>query len=71
MWCYMYIQNGQTPLYIASTDGHGAVVKVLLEDNADVSISEMVCKIESNMQCVCLYLVCNTGWLDSTNGSIT
>ena len=31
-----------TPLYIASQNGHGAVVKLLLQQHADVSISKKV-----------------------------
>ena len=38
----IHVQNGQTPLYIASWRGHGAVVKLLLEQHADVSISKTV-----------------------------
>ena len=31
-----------TPLYIASENGHGAVVKLLLQQHADVSIPKKV-----------------------------
>jgi hypothetical protein len=34
----MYLQDGETPLYIASRKGHGAVVKLLLQGHADASI---------------------------------
>ena len=39
----MYLQDGQTPLYIASSNGHIAVVQLLLQMFADVSISKKVC----------------------------
>ena len=38
----IHVQDGMTPLYIASRKGHGAVVKLLLEQHADVSISKTV-----------------------------
>ena len=38
----MYLQDGQTPLYIASWKGHIAVVLLLLQTFADVSISKTV-----------------------------
>ena len=38
----IHVQDGMTPLYIASWKGHGAVVKVLLQQHADVSISKTV-----------------------------
>ena len=41
----IHVQDGETPLYIASGNGHGVVVKLLLEQHADVSISKTVrCK---------------------------
>ena len=39
---HVHVQDGMTPLYIASRKGHGAVVKLLLEQHADVSISKTV-----------------------------
>ena len=38
----IHVQDGATPLYIASWKGHGAVVKLLLDHHADVSISKKV-----------------------------
>ena len=35
---YIPVQNGQTPLYIASCKGHDEVAKVLLKKNADLLI---------------------------------
>ena len=39
----IHVQDGETPLYIASWKGHGAVVKLLLEQHADVNICKTVC----------------------------
>ena len=39
----MYLQDGRTPLFIASWKGHIAVVQLLLQMFADVSISRKVC----------------------------
>ena len=36
------MQDGRTPLYIASSEGHTAVVQLLLTLLADVSISDEV-----------------------------
>lgn len=41
------MQNGMTALYIASNRGHGAVVQLLLQKDADVSISKTVCFIST------------------------
>ena len=39
----MYVQDGLTALYIASWEGHGPVVELLLQTNlTDVNISEKV-----------------------------
>ena len=38
----IHVQDGQTPLFIASREGHGAVVELLLQQHADVSISKTV-----------------------------
>ena len=37
-----HVQDGATPLSIASQKGHGAVVKLLLQQHADVSICKTV-----------------------------
>ena len=47
---HVHVQDGATPLYIASWRGHGAVVKLLLEQHADVSISKTVRCKWANMQ---------------------
>ena len=44
---YMYVcmlssQNGVTPLYIASQQGHSQVAEVLLSKGADVNLPEQV-----------------------------
>ena len=42
-FAYMYVQDGLTALYIASWEGHGPVVELLLQTNlTDVNISEKV-----------------------------
>ena len=46
----IHVQDGRTPLYIASGNGHGAVVTLLLEQHADVRISKTVCCKWDNMQ---------------------
>ena len=67
MCLLIHVQDGRTPLYIASGKGHGAVVKLLLEQHADVSISKTVrCKWAN----INGYVFITTVWLDSTNGSI-
>ena len=38
----IHVQDGATPLYIACWKGHGAVVELLLQQHADVSISKTV-----------------------------
>ena len=43
----LYLQDGMTPLYIASKEGHIDVVQLLLQMFADVSISE---KVEHSMR---------------------
>ena len=40
---YPYYQEGATPLWIASQEGHENVVKVLLSSNADVNAADKVC----------------------------
>ena len=37
------LQSGQTPVYSASRKGHAAVVQLLIENGADISIYEEVC----------------------------
>ena len=36
------LQGGETPLYIASQNGHTDVVRILLENKADPNISDEV-----------------------------
>ena len=38
----IHVQDGRTALYIASWKGHGAVVQLLLQLNADINISKKV-----------------------------
>ena len=40
--CDLYIQTGETPLFSASFNGHAAVVDLLLQNGADVSICDEV-----------------------------
>ena len=44
-----YLQDGQTPLYSASRNGHIAVAQLLLQMFADVSISKKVCHTLCNV----------------------
>ena len=37
------LQRGDTPVNIASFEGHAAVVQLLIENGADISICEEVC----------------------------
>ena len=46
----IHVQDGATPLYIASWNGHAAVVKLLLQQHADIGISGTV--IFQSMTCV-------------------
>ena len=42
MLCMLFLQYDETPLYIASANGHTDVVRVLLENKADPNISDNV-----------------------------
>ena len=37
------LQFGETPVYSASMEGHSAVVQLLIENGADISICDEVC----------------------------
>ena len=37
------LQSGQTPVWCASCNGHSAVVQLLIENGADISICKKVC----------------------------
>ena len=43
MTAYVFIQSGQTPLYMASLNGHLPVVQLLLRRRANVSLCKKVC----------------------------
>jgi ankyrin repeat protein len=47
----IHVQDGKTPLYIASQKGHGAVVKLLLEQHSDVSICMKVMWLHRSSMC--------------------
>lgn len=40
--CIVAVQDGATALYVASQDGYEALVKLLVEETADVNISKKV-----------------------------
>ena len=40
--CMLSSQNGATPLYIASRNGHSQVAELLLSKGADVNLPEQV-----------------------------
>ena len=39
---YLHMQDGKTPMYIASQHGHTDIVRLLLENKADPNISDEV-----------------------------
>ena len=39
---YMYWQYGRTPLHIASIEGHGSIVHLLLEKGANINAVDNV-----------------------------
>ena len=41
--CFSLTQDGSTPLYIASQNGHFDVVDVLIRNGADVNMASHVC----------------------------
>ena len=38
----LFLQDGETPLYVASQKGHIELVQILLQKNVDVNISKKV-----------------------------
>ena len=46
------LQNGDTPVNIASWKGHTAVVKLLIENGADISICDKVHHISNKLICI-------------------
>ena len=54
LFIHTLIQNGCTALYLASLNGHVAVVQLLLQRHADVSISDEVRTLTLGQCIVCL-----------------
>ena len=66
------MQNGCTPLYVSSHEGHGGVVEVLLRNGANIEAATPVCRrmvvgvekddccADDGCSCLC---VCNVLWL--------
>ena len=55
----IYIQDGCTALYLASQEGHVAVIQLLLQRHADVSICAEVCTVTLG-QCIVSILFSHT-----------
>ena len=59
----IHVQDGKTPLYIASQKGHWAVVKLLLEQHADVSICNTVMWLHRSSMCLYDFaILLQDGW---------
>ena len=59
----IHVQSGMTPLYIASEKGHGAVVKLLLEQHADISISTKTVRCKwANIYAIGNVFITQNGW---------
>ena len=50
-------QDGATPLFMASKNGHSDVVNTLIRNGADVNLSGKVCTIIHNMESVCIIIM--------------
>ena len=55
----MSLQDGNTPLYEASANGHEAVVDVLLKASADRSITDSVSMVQciSSSSLICFIII--------------
>ena len=40
--CFVFVQDGTTPIYMAAQDGHVDTVRVLVESKADVNAADSV-----------------------------
>ena len=59
----MYLQDGRTPLYIASQKGHGAVVKLLLQQHADINECKKVMWLHRSSMCLHDFMILlQDGW---------
>ena len=59
---YLYLQNGESPLILASSEGHFEIVKLLLDKGAEVNHQD---KVSYSSIVVIMYFACmySTRWL--------
>ena len=48
-----FIQNGQSPLYVACRNGHDKVVQALLDHGVQVDVQDQVSDISCNLVKLC------------------